>query len=374
MKGSMLFKSHVLLGVTVCAVLLCSGCQKIRSLFIKKPVDQIVSESYGVRIMGYEQTVTVRATPKELSDLLNDPQKMSTIMFSGVGDEDALTSSEPLEPTRTGTCFPADIKIMGVEIPGQLIVTRVEEDRMLWILWDNPYMFQIQRWDTRPIREGTRLTMRLDTEIPRRGMLAGLVDVLGLMGLVDEPLKAIDLMLAKIQAYFDPSLAPEELVAVGIRGEIYDALFQVHEARTWIDAQPEEVLNWATKAENGKKILGELTIDEYHFTLLEKAAIGETVYAPSLFEAGLLKAKIDLFTVKKQDSLRMYYSGLGQMGFIEFQAEPENGGSLVTARITMEIPGPLSPQSMEQLMFATGVPKMLLERLIIIKTEVEKTG
>ena len=374
MKRSMLFKSHVLLRVMVCAALLCPGCQKIRSLFIKTPVDQIVTESYGVRVMGYEQTVTIRATPKELSNLLNDPQKMSTILFSGVGDEEAMTSSEPLEPTRTGTCFPTDIKVMGVEIPGQLIVTRVEEDRILWILWDNPYVFQIQRWDNKPIKEGTRLTMRLDTEIPRGGVLAGLVDALGSMGLADEPLKGIDLMLAKIQAHFDPSLDPEELVALGIRGEIYDALFQVHEARTWIDASAEQVLNWVTKAENGKKILSELTIDEHHFTMLEKAAIGETIYAHSLFEAGLLKAKIDLFTVKKEDSLRMYYSVLGQMGFIEFQAEPENGGSLVTARITMEIPGPLSPQGMEQLMFATGIHKMLLERLVLIKTEVEKTG
>lgn len=358
-----------------CCIFAClAGCQKLKGILVKPPPQGVESDSYAVRVVGYEQTVTIRATPHELSEFLNDPEKSQNAIITGMGAEDEGEYYKPTEPTRTGTVFPADIKLMGLEIPAQLVCLKVVEDKSIWLLLDNPYLFHGQRWESEAIKEGTRLTVTFDTEVPRKGMLRSLVETLGFMGLFREFFGGIDLMLAKIQANFDPSLDPDSLVAKGLRGEYYENLFQAYESRTWIDAPPEQILDWVMDPDNAETFLGELKVDRKYFEEFHSVPPGQVVYGDAFLDFGILKTDIDLFTVRKENSVRVYFLALGRMGYLEMEALPEAGGSMTTSRLMVESIKSLGQENFDLLIFLTGIPQMLEERLIKIKQAVETIG
>jgi hypothetical protein len=354
-----------------------TGCQAIKRIFIKPPPEGVIQESYTIRLMGYKQTVTIKGSPEELSEFLNDPEKSSTAMLSGIAIKGAEEPSEAVEPTHAGTSFSLKVNLMGFEIPGQLIVLKVIEHKLLWIVWDNPYVFQIQRWESTPVKEGTRLTFKFDTEIPREGILGNLVDALGFMGLADVALKEVDLMLAMIQAHFDPSLNPRELVAVGLRGEPYETFLQADEASIWVNAGPEEVAEYIVT--NLESYLPEMKREEEcnleEFINMQK---GQIIHCPAAFKFLSLDLDLDTFFTwiekGKNHVFRVYAPGRDNLVFVDFSVTPEAGGSRVKAVVVNEIPGPTSQRLVDIMMALAAVPKRISEFLVDIKQGVEGTG
>ncbi len=369
-------KREVLL-IILMVLLSGAGCQKIRKVFIKPPPEGITEKSYTIRLMGYRQTVSINATPEELSDFLNDPGKSGELMVSGIAIK-GLEQEEVVEPTRTGTTFPINVNLMGFQIPGRLIVVRVVEHKLLWILWDNPYIFQVQRWESTPVKEGTSLYFKFDTEIPSEGILGNMVDALGFMGIADTALKEVDMMLAAIQSYFDPSLDPKQLVAVGLRGEPYDAVMQAHEVQTWVNAPPEDVEAWVTDPDNAEVYLRELKMEKENIIRFQQAPPEEVVHYEAGLQAGAIRTRTDLFGVKRKKgrelTMRLYYTVYGNIGLLELHTRPDAGGTLVTSRMVFEIPGSGSPEAVEIIFFATGLQKLLRERVLMIKQGVEGAG
>jgi carbon monoxide dehydrogenase subunit G len=344
----------------------CFGCQKIKKLLVKPPPEGVVQESHTIRLSGYEQTVTVKASPEAVSEFITD---LENLVLPGYRTEEVKEFLAEGEVLGVGSSFPASINQMGVAISGQMIVIKREDESMWWV-FDNPQLFTVQRWSFKPIREGTRLTFKVDYEIPEN-----LQQLVELTGIIEELMRDIDLMLARIQARFDPSLDPEELVAMGLRGEVYESLLQSNRARVWIDASPGEVWDWASDAENAGMVLKELKMDDKDFYRILRAPSNTVVHAPAYLQAGALKIPVDAFVVHNRRSdrfhLRLYYVGSVNIGIIEIKATAEGGGTSATASLTFEVPSSAYPYSIEVMVQAAGVPGLLLEKALLIKSEVE---
>lgn len=373
-------------GKSVSRVLLClllittaaltQGCAHIKRIFEKPPLEGVISNSYPVRVMGYKQTIAIRSTPEELSEYLDRMENKSTISFSQIQPAGEDVSGDEPRQTVKGSTFPLNVKVVGVNIPGTLIAVKVEEHKDLWILWDNPYIFQIQRWESKPVKEGTRLTLQFDTEIPSEGILGNIADTMGIMGVADMALRDVDMMMAMIQANFDPSINPREIVSHGLRGEAYDGMFQAYEAKTWIDAPVEKVEKWMTDPDNAAVYLKELQVAHKDIERFKQAPLDQVVFSEASLDIGAIKTRVDLFGVKRKKGrefiMRLYYVFPGNLGYMELSALPEAGGTTAKTKFIFDVPSFSSAQGMEMILFITGIPKILQERLLMIKNGVEE--
>jgi carbon monoxide dehydrogenase subunit G len=360
------FHRFMFWSLLVATLFTCFGCQKIRKLLFKPPPEGVVQESHTIRLSGYEQTVTVKASPEAVSEFITD---LENLVLPGYRTEEVTEFLAEGEVLGVGSSFPASINQMGVEISGQMIVIK-REDVSMWWVFDNPQLFTVQRWSFKPVKEGTRLTFKVDYEIP-----AHLQQLVELTGIIEGLMKDIDLMLARIQAHFDPGLDAEELVAMGLRGEVYESLLQSNQAGVWIDASPGEVWDWASDAENAGMVLKELRMDDEDFYRILRAPSDTVVHAPAFLQAGALKIPVDAFVVHNRKSdmfnLRLYYVGSINMGIIEIKATAEGGGTSATASLTFEVPSSAYPNSIEVMVQAAGIPGLLRGRALLIKSEVE---
>ena len=102
------------------------------------------------------------------------------------------------------------------------------------------------------------------------------------------------------------------------------------------------------------------------------------VYAPAMFERGIVKTKMDIFAVKKTNgkskTLRMYIVAYGTMAYIELDMEHENRGSILTGKMVFEIPSSVSPDRMDLTFLLTRIPQLTQEKVLIIKKGVEGEG
>ena len=185
-------------------------------------------------------------------------------------------------------------------------------------------------------------------------------------------------MIACIQSEFDPKLDVKEVTHKGIRGEIYEAFLQAYEARLWVDASPEEIELWLSDTKNLRRFMQEFNLEEQYFTKYQQTLTDSVLYAPGVFESGILKLKIDTFTVQTRGNrafnTRVYLVGLGKLVLVELHIKPEARGSLATIRFTGEIPAGASPDFMNMMLFAANIPEILQEKLLLIKKELEGEG
>jgi len=372
MKTQSSLKNFLLLALLLPGVMGGYGCQKLKKLLTKPPPAGVTQESVVIRMSGYEQTVTVRTTPAVLLAYLSDPRNWFSM--SGLQTSNKPAAAAASQPAgQVGASFPLKMKKMGLEVSGNMILLRsTEED--LWLVWDNPKMFHLQRWKLKPIKEGTRLTLTMQTEV-RDDLVS---QVAAGMGIVEVVNKEIDRLMAGIQAHFDPSLNPADLVAKGLRGESYEGMFQSYTAQVGVDASPQAIAKWVSDVKNYGEVFGDLKFSEPITRSYQDMAVGEVVAAPAHFQMGPFKFKIDTFMVKterKNGSVaRLYMVAYGNIALADMVITPDRGGSLIKARMFTEVPSDPSAETMDLFLFGTRIPQVLADKVLAIKKGVEGAG
>ena len=330
-----------------------------------------VVQSAPMRLLGYEQTVTIKATPAELSEFLNDPSRSLSVFSSGLSMEEGEKPAPVQEPPGLGGCLPAPVKLLGMEIPGWLMLVRVEKDRLLWVVWDNPFIFHLQRWRSSPVEEGTRLTLKMDSEAPREGWLGFLADVLQFERITRIAYAGVDLMLAKIQANFDPGLDAEKLVAVGLRGRYYETLVQVHETEVEIAADLATVKNRLLLEKNQ----GLRLVEPGNACLYGSIAPGASLSCPAALETGNGELAFETFSLEQDTeeryTRRVYFVVVDQVGYFELDARGAGRRTRLKLRFLSEIPGATSSAAMAWLAYVNGVPPRLEALAAEIKSAME---
>jgi hypothetical protein len=349
------------------------GCQKLKRIFVKPAREGIAQQSYTIRMHGYEQMVTVKAPPWAVADFLTD---LNNIVLPGYQSKEVaaiIAEGKKLEP---GSSFPASFSRMGIKFAGRMIVIKMDPESMWWV-FDSPQFYSIQRWEFQPVREGTRLTLKVDYEIP-----ASLETPVQSTGLLEVVLKDLDLMMANIQASFDPSLEAEKLVAVGLRGHDYQTIFQAYESSVWINSSPEQTVRIALEHDNligvytAMQIEGGECIFEPENKKKWDTNRGEPVFCPCIFEVGGFKWKMDNFTTIKPNDpgnvFTVYGVGLGVVVQIKLAVQPELGGARVRMNLIVEPPGSASANMMDALIITSGLPDWMGKTLQQIKARVEE--
>jgi len=366
-RSTFIFRGVVSWVLVVGVLFSVTGCRTIRNFFVKPPPEGVVQESHTARIMGYEQTVTLKTTPKELIAFLSDIDEIMP-PWTHTGK---VTLDEKGLPV-LGSTVPFSAKAVGVEVKGRFIVLKSEWDKA-WFIWDNPRIFMTHRWEFKKVKEGVRLTLNLTWEVPYGGRFLQLEEMLDYMTKV--VITDIDIVLARIQARFDPSLVPEELVAAGFRGNIYETFLQVHETRVWINAPPEEVEAWIREPENNSLFIRELDMEKHYLSQWQQAPTDVVVYIPAVFKSGILRLKTDLFFIEKQKgTIRVYSVASGRIGFMEVEMKPGKEGTLTKLKMVFEIPTLVSSDAMDLMLFLTRFPQFMQEKILLIKKGMGKTG
>ena len=89
---------------------------------------QVAHRSYTIPVTGYRQSVTMRCAPEEITELLENPDDdLSGYFTPGLESEGERQD----QPEGLGSSAPLTIKVVGLEIPGRLIVIRAVQYRQL---------------------------------------------------------------------------------------------------------------------------------------------------------------------------------------------------------------------------------------------------
>jgi len=324
----------------------------------EKGAEEILVDSYTMRVSGYRQTVTVKCTPQEMSAFLDDPKKPSAFAMQGVDLSDERTD----RPDGIGSYAPLSINMMGIKVPGILISIKTIRDRLLWTTWDNPYIFAVQRWKSQPVEEGLRTTLNNFNEVPDSGTMGVLGRVAEAVDVEKTILSGVDETLAGIQAHFDPEVDKEELLKVGLRGERYEELLQVHEATLKVKGGLREVT--AKVNDPDSCILGYIGSD--CDCLYGEAASGEEVlYCPCSANIGGEETRLDAFVVERRSKRkymrRVYFLLNDRAGYVELMAEQKIFGTRLGLKYVSEIPDAKSDSGLDHLLFLSEVPIRIKE-------------
>jgi hypothetical protein len=180
-----------------------------------------------------------------------------------------------------------------------------------------------------------------------------------------------DQLLTLIQAEFDPSLDVDDVLSRGLRGNLSQTLLLDQSAQVWVQARPEEVKDWVVKKENLRRIMEGFKIEERYYEKVQNSTAGSVIYAPVVFEAGLLKIDVETVALRMENLVRIYLATFGTMAYIESEVSPRQGGTLLKIRFGGEIPAGSSAQAMNMMMFAGGIPAILQDKVLMIKRGVE---
>jgi len=349
------------------------GCQAIKKLSTKPP-EGLVHQNYAVRFSGYKQTVMVKATPEELVAFLGDFRNW----FNIPGAEIPTLEQGSQGQLSVGASFPLKVKKMGIEISGRMIIAK-SSDEELWVIFDNPRMMQVQRWRFEPAKAGTLLTINMATESPE----TALTQVLETGGVVDQICKEIDYMIARIQAHFDPSLNPDELVAGGLRGELYESFWQAEEISAWINAPSEKAIQVGLELDNVREILsageveglGECLFEPENRRKWEKGEEGEPIFCPIILKLAGLEIPTNSFTIIKPNDLQNFFTMYGVImdtvfARLKLVGQPEKGGTRVQLILAMEPIGP-APELTDALVRFSALPQWMEKIILGIKAKVE---
>jgi ribosome-associated toxin RatA of RatAB toxin-antitoxin module len=383
MKIGPYLKVFILLVLSLELAICFSGCQKIKKIFVKPPPEGLVQESYSIRLVGYEQTVTVKASSEEIFEFVSDPANLG-LRYLGIGEGKGpiLAEKKPLE---LGGSLPVTMGMMGVGIKGRMIVVRTEKDRH-WMVVENPFALVIQRWSFEPLKGETRLTVKMDFEIPEKGVAAQLGMLVDFADVAKKALAELDLAMARVQAHFDPALDAEELVAMGLRGETYETLFQVHEASVWINSSPENIIRKGLNPDNFRDILStgkveglaECLYEPENRRKWEKGGSEEPIFCPMKINVAGYEWKADSFNIinpnASQEFCTTYGVLIGVVSRLQFVGEPEGGGTRLRITLVIEPPGSATPNLMDALVSLSGLPRWMERLLLDIKARVEGVG
>jgi len=356
---------HVLGIFSLGILLTIFGCQKARRFF-QPPSGEVTSESIPARAYTYALPLVVYTSPADLLNYFGKDlswlEKGSSTLEVEVSELDAHT-----DMTVVGNAVSFHFRIMGISIPCRMICLKYKPDRELWWMMIMPGTgWILLRFDVRPDEAGSRLDM-------------------GVLGQIDEKMRPLldnpvfmnalsaraDQIMTLIQAEFDPALDVDEILSRGLRGELSETMLMGQRAEVWIQARPDEVKDWVIKKENLRRIMEGFKTDDRYYEAVQDSAEGSVIYAPAVFEAGLLKIDVGTFSLRMENVIRTYVATFGSVAYIETEVSPHQGGTLLTMKFVGEIPAGGSTEVMNMMMFAGGIPRILQDKLLMIKREVE---
>jgi hypothetical protein len=352
---------------------LAPACQKIKHL-IRPPLKEgVEQESYTRHLVGYEQTVTVKAAPKDIFPFAADTSNLK-FKFMEINPEDkTLFYSQGGRPA-LGSSSRGNLNIMGIKVPYHIIFINSDETHQ-WVVVDNSFNFVLQRWEIVPVEDGTRLNLKVCYEIPTEGFVGWLSQSMDLDALNLGIAQDMDLMLAGIQAHFDPGLSPEDLVSMGLRGEKYESFAQGYRVRVWVNAPARAVYQHLRNPKNLEQVFSEISVEPEYLKKLEEPFSGEVIYAPADLKLAGLETDSDLFLLEedpdRQLALRLYVVAWNTVGMLKASTAPAGQGSELTLDIMFEVPDWASPRRLELLMVLGALPQRMQERVLLIKTRVE---
>jgi hypothetical protein len=356
---------HVLGVFSLGILLTIFGCQKARQFF-QPPSGDVTSESIPARAYTYALPLVVYTSPDHLLNYFGRDmtwlEKGSSALEVEVSELDAHT-----DMTVVGNAVSFHFRIRGISIPCRMICLKYKPDRELWWMMIMPGTgWILLRFDVRPDEAGSRLD-------------------LGVLGQIDEKMRPLldnpvfmnalaaraDQIMTLIQAGFDPALDVDEVLSRGLRGELSETMLMGQRAEVWVQARPEEVKDWVIEKENLRRVMEGFKIDESYYQAVQDSAEGSVIYAPAVFEAGLLKIDVGTFSLRMENVIRTYVATFAGVAYIETEVSPHQGGTLLRMKFVGEVPAGGSTEVMNMMIFAGGIPRILQDKLLMIKREVE---
>jgi len=355
--------------LAVALVLSSFGCQKIRKKIFKPPSGEVVYESIPARAHAYKMSIVFHTSPEELMSYFGKDlswlEKGSRALEVNV---DALEVHTDM--TEKGQSVEYTFRILTFDLPCRMICLKYKPDRELWWMMSVPRSGWILiRFDMKPVPEGCKLDLEVLGQITEN--MRPLLDNQRFMTALTA---RADQVLTLVQAEFDPALDVEDVLSRGLRGELFQTLLLGHQAEVWVDASPEEVKDWVVEPENLSRVMEEFKIEDQYYVEFHQSTPGEVIYAPAVFEAGILKVGVDTFSLRMEDYIRIHMVAFNSVAYIHSEVSPDRGGTLLTMKFIGEVPGGGSPEIMKVMVYAGGIPRVLQEKVLIIKRGVEIQG
>jgi hypothetical protein len=357
-----LFFKRLYVGLVIClaALMVVSGCEAAKNR--KAASEEVSINSYTTLLSGYRQTVTVKASVEELLIYISQPGSVA-VQDVEFGESFPAAGEEAFGP---GMSFLFTFR-MGVVVPGRMIAIKLDLDGMWWA--QDHTRFSLQQWDFAPAEDGIRVTFKTLDDVPD----AWWVPLIEMMLEREYWYENSDLLLAGIQAHFDPSLDAQELVSYGIRGEAYQTLLQVHETSIWVRTPPEEVGRYLASPVHLAPLVGEskdgclsrdLPDDRVLYCIAEAESAGHSLTIENFGIAHVEDKKL---------VRRIYQVALGLVGYVEVTLKPEMSGTRIIIELNWEMPDSMSPDGMEQALFLATLPRRLQDTASGLKTRLAAT-
>ncbi len=313
-------------------------------------------ESSSVRCLGYKMTVRAKTSPQEIEQYLLNPDNLSAKTGAY---EFAKVSGGKME--KLGDTVKFKFEVAGLSFPLKFtLVNWIPGEEILYLGQADIGVMGFLRFKFKKMEDGTKVTLTYGQE-DTKSFLGELSDV---VNITEAMAKLFEVEVAQGQAYFDPSLKPEQLLEQGMRGEFYDSFFQYYKVSVWINASPKKVNSyildpktWEAWKEKFGHDFGPCVGREYSGPCRARLKILGVDYEFNSF----------MLSFKNADHSISYWVSDQIIARSQLLMKPEQGGCRFTAIYTMELPPAISQEGGGLLVSMLQLPKYLEQLLIDIK-------
>jgi hypothetical protein len=358
------------------------GCQKTRKLFIREPSQEVVHRPYPIKVFFYETSLVVKETPENfLASVVNDVSWLQRVSGPGSLRLFELSDLPPeIDMTDVGQSLPVDIKVLGITFSCRLITMNYKSDNEVWFMLVVGDGWMLLRFKIEPIEEGGMLSLNALGYPPRF-----LDAFFGIDQLVEASAGLMDLMLANLQSEFDPELDVRKATEKGLRGQMYDAFLQGHEASVWVDASPRQVKEWMFgNPDNLNNLVPNLSfkgecIDSPEAIMAHPEKL---LCCPSTYRIRDMETEATALSKGEWEGEGNFDTYVHSVWIIVLDTlikeqliiEEQGSGSMVKMISASELPGPSNPEATDMIITISGIPERADEILLNIKAGVEGEG
>ncbi len=300
-----------------------------------------------IRLITYRTTTTINASIEEFSEYF---AKLGSTEL-GVSVDMDKHYERAGEPKPLGNKVYSPMRKGPIKLKGDTILVKADADNF-WLVWDGSRSYHTRRWHFEPVDEGMMITvtMAISADFTNISSLDSIWYSQVLKGFGD-----LDNVLTLIQAHFDPSIDPLSQQALGLRGEIFEGLTQVHEVGIASTLKPAEVIKRLESPSTDYLGFG-VTGDQCPYGSLSD---GQVLYCRLATGLGGSGDYTDTFTLVRKNvssvTRRTYYITGDNSGKIELSVSRKGLGSKATLVWTVELPATDAEGAFEQTLFIATI-------------------
>ena len=204
----------------------------------KKVSPGIERKSYTVRFVKYETTVEIKGTPEEVGRYMLQPRNFLNYETKTARWE----SASPKILEQVGDTVGYTITTEGkIKIPMIGILVDNKPGSEIWYFFTgaNGVLADLKLY-LEPFQGHTKLRLKYEDEV----LGTAAPDTPEKQEMRQRIAQIFEMIMAKVQQHFDPSLKPEELLKEGLRGKFSDPLYDAYQAGIWINASPRKVYEY----------------------------------------------------------------------------------------------------------------------------------